>query len=186
MHGFIEWIKDHPKTMIAGVVGFIILVYLLNHSGGASTTASTDGTSTDAAAATALQTAQLAASSQANQVGAAVQLQTQQIAAQQQVAEDTLGYQAGHDQLAAQVATSQINADEQVQSLLGQLSSNVAINQSNNNLANTTVLATNQTSQQQILANALVTENQNNNATSQVAINASKDVATESLWNKIF
>lgn len=181
----IEWLKSHPKLVIGGAIGFIILVYLLNHSSSSSTTSS-DGSTTDVQAATALQTAQLQANQAANQTAAAVQANSDTLAAQQNIASLQYQYQTTHDQLAAGVATSQINADQQVQSLLGQLSADVQINGQNQQTAQTTVIATNQTQQQQILANALVTQSANQANVSIAALNAQTQIATQSWFDKIF
>jgi len=183
----VETIKSHPKAIIAGAVGVIVLVYILNHSSGSSaaTTATGQvGTSVDAA--TGYQQAQLAASAQAGQVAAAVQANQDTIAGQIQLATIQAQQSGAHDALAAQVATSQINATQQVQSLLGSLSADVTKNAQNVDLAKTTVLATNQTQQQQILANALVQQSANQAAVAQASINASKDIATQSWFDKIF
>lgn len=154
----LDKVKEHPALAVGGVVAVLVLVYVLNHSSSGTAATSTLSTGSSVDAATALQQAQLGASSQANQVSAALQANATNTAAQIQLATIAAQQAGAHDVLAAQVATSQINASQQVQSLLGSLSAGVSENASNNDLAKTTVLATNQTQQQQILANALVAQ----------------------------
>ena len=158
----IEQIKSHPKLAVAGVVGFLVLVYIINHSSSntsASSGGSVDGSSV--AAATAIQQAQMQANAQANQVNAAVSANATNTAAQLELGKLQIANSGAHDVLAAQVATSQINATQQVQSLLGALSADVAKTNSNNQTAIAVTQSNNTVAMQQILANALVTQSTN-------------------------
>lgn len=172
----LDKVKEHPALAVGAVVAVLVLVYVLNHSSSSTAATSTvSGTSVDAA--TGLQQAQLQASSQANQVSAALQANATNTAAQVQLATIASQQAGAHDVLAAQVATSQINASQQVQSLLGSLSAGVSENASNNDLAKTTVLATNQTQQQQIFANALVQQSQTQASVAIAGYNATTTIA---------
>lgn len=150
----IEWLKAHKVWVIGGVVALFVLYLITRSSSGTSATSS--GVGTDVAAATALQTAQLQAQAQGAQVQAASQAASQQTAAQEKLGELSIAQAGAHDQLAATVATSQINSNLQLQSLLGQLSSNVAIKQSDNAVAAQTVAVNGQVQMQQVLASSLI------------------------------
>jgi hypothetical protein len=157
----IEKIKEHPKLVVAAVVGFVVLLYLYNRSGGSGGVSAT-GYNTDVSAATGLQAAQLAASSQNAQTSAAAGVAQSQIAAQEHIAELQAAQAGAHDQLAAQVATSNINATVQLQSLLASLGADVQKGQQNVQVAGinadvskTGIMASSQIQQYQILADAM-------------------------------
>jgi hypothetical protein len=181
-----EWIKSHKIYVIGGIIALIVFIYILRSAGGGSTAATSQTSSGDVAAATALQQAQLAAGAQANQVNAAVQANATNTAAQVTLGTLQIAQSGAHDQLAAQVATSNINANEQLQSLLGTLSANVATTASNNDVAKTQITATNQVEMQRILADSLTTAYTTQAQVAQANIAANKDIQTQSWFSKIF
>lgn len=172
-----EWIKAHKVWVIGGAVALFVLYLITRGSAGTSATSSAPGN--DVSAATALQTAQLQASAQGQQISAASQAQSDQTAAQLELGKLQIAQAGAHDQLAAQVATSNINATQQLQSLLGSLSADVANTASNNDVAKTTVIATNQTQQQQIFADTVIAQSNNNAAVSEAAFGAQESIASD-------
>lgn len=186
-----EKIKSHP-WIIGGAVGLLLLVLLFSSSSSNSQNTSATGTTVDpnADALTAAlaqtqaqgQLASLQASSQAQQTQAA--LQATQIAADVQTNANTL---------AAQVAEFNTSAGAQTQQLRDTLSAQVAENTN----ATTEALATTQSNTiiQQAQINA-GTQNQLIQALQSVQlgqigvesqqVQASKDVATQSWFSKIF
>lgn len=150
----LEWIKAHKVWVIGGAVAVALLYFITRHSS-AGSSSGTATVGTDVGAATALQQAQLAASAQGQQVAAAAGVRTQETAAQLELGKLQIANAGAHDQLAASVATSQINANEQLQSLLGTLSSNVAIKQSDNTVQSQSIAVNGQVQMQKVLASSL-------------------------------
>lgn len=182
----IATIKEHKALSFGALVAVLFLLYVIRHSSGGSTATAPGTDPSQVQAATDLQNAQLAASSAANQTGAALQANATNDATQIQLATIAAQQSGAHDALAAGVATSDINANEQIQSLLGSLSADVSKTGINADVSKTSILATNQTQQQQILADALVTQSTNQTNANIAAINATKDIATQSWLSKIF
>lgn len=190
----VEKIKAHPKLAIAALVGILVLVYILNHAkSGTTATAAVGGDGTDVGSAQSILAAQQQAASQAAQINGAVAANASNNDAAVQVATIQAQTSAAHDALAAQVATSNINASQQVQSLLASLSADVAkgsqgvqVSAINADVSKVQIQATSQTEQQRILANALVAQSANQAQVAQASINASKDIATQSWFDKIF
>lgn len=170
-------IKEHPALTVAGIVGVLIIVYVINHSGSNSPAGATlqSGGSVDAA--TGYQTALLGASASANQAAAAVAANKDTIAGQIQLATIAAQQSGAHDAIAGQVATSQINATQQVQSLLAAMSADVSKTASNNDVRKTEITVGGQTEMQRILANALVAQSTNQANVAVAGITSNRDVA---------
>lgn len=168
----LAWIKEHKALAVGGIFALILLIYIMRHSSSAPATAS--GSASDVAAASAAYGAQQQAASQSAQIGAALQANAADNSARVQLATIQANAAGAHDQLAAQVATSDINAQQQVQSLLASLSADVAKTNSNNDVARTQISVGGATAQQQILANALIQQSNNQAA---VAIAGSNNQA---------
>lgn len=161
-----ETIKEHPGMIVGGIAVFVVVLYLAGKGGGA-TPAGDPAYAGSVDAATSLQNAQLAAAAQGRAIDASLAAHAADTAASIRLAEIGAGAQESHDTLAASVATSQLNAQLQLGSLMSTLQAGVQTNAQNKAVEQTAIIATNQTQQQQILASALVQQQQINSDTVQ-------------------
>lgn len=173
----LEKLKAHPYLAVAAVVAILVLAYIINHSGSGGTTATAAVGGTDVGSATDLLQAQQAAQSQATQLNGAIAANKDNNDAAITLATINAQASGAHDTLAAGVATSQINAEQQTQSLLAALSADVSKTGINADVDKTNIIATNATQQQQILATALVTQSANQAGVAEAGYNAQVTIA---------
>lgn len=108
------WVKAHPLPIVLGLGALVLLWLVIRGSGGGGQTVVAGGSAPDPGA-TQLALAQVAASSQADQTSAQLQLGHEQIAANLASAMQGFSSKDYESMLAASVATSGIQAQENVQ-----------------------------------------------------------------------
>lgn len=198
--GVLTVFHDHP--LAAGgavVVGGFLLYVLLSHGGSGSNpstyTASPDQNSV--AAATALQTAQLQAASVSNQTQAALSANSTNDAAAIELAKINGQTSTNNNTIAAGVALANINAAEQYSALHDTLAAGVATNSQNQETQRLSIATQGSIAQQQLLADALITQSTNQtkaeiaivgaqSGIAQSQIQANKDIQSQSWLSKIF
>lgn len=179
----IEWLKAHKWLVGGGIVG--LLVYFLFLRGGSSGVAS-GAAQTDVQAATDLQSAQLAAQSQGQQVAGAVQANQDSIAGQIALAQIQGQYGQNNNQIAASIDLAQINATQQTTLGVSTLQAQVQEAAYSNATQQYKISADSSVQMQTILANALTTQARINANVQNNAIAANQQVANKSVWSRTF
>lgn len=183
--GIISVVKENPgKTALA--VGAVILFVFFATRGGGGSAATYASDSGDVEAATAIQAAQLQAQTQTAAINAQVQAQISHDASQLELAKIQGAYATNANELGASVALAQINAQQQLGSLQSSLEAATEQARIKSSTDQLSIATSGQTQQQQLLVSALVDMSRIQSNTAIAGINAQKDVATQSWFDKIF
>lgn len=175
-------VKAHP--WIAGAaVGVVLLFFVLKGSGGGGGAAVASGGD---ASADQLGAAQIAAQTTVAGYQASADASAAHDASQLELAKLSSDYAQTHDALTAQVALSQIASAANVTNTANTLAAGVQSQQLQTSEHLATINTNAQILNTQNLTNALIHQTDQSAATSQAAIQAQQNIATQSWWDRIF
>lgn len=179
-----EQIKKHPYLIGGVILGIIVLFFISSSGGGGAVTSSDSGS--DVASAEGIATAQANANAQVALGGLSLQGLQEQIGGAVTVATLQAHTADNANTLAAAVASQQINAEYGSRDLSNTLAAQTEQKRIQSSTDQLSISTAGQVQQTQYLTSALIQQSQiAANVTSQ-SINAQRDIATQSWFDKIF
>lgn len=181
-----EEIKKHPYV-IGGAIAVAILIFVVfGSSGSGGGAVASSGSGSDVESGNQLAAAQLAANTQIAGQQTAFQALQEQIGGAISLATIQAHTTDNANELAAGIAAQQINAQSQQAALQTTLSAQVA-NKQLQNQVDLAAISSNTTLEQTRAVTAALTEQAQINASvASQAINAQRDIATQSWWDRLF
>lgn len=177
-----EWIKSHP--VVAGVIGLVVFIGVLYFSSSPASQQISSGTAADAG---------VNDGSQQDQINAALSAHAMDTSASLQANQDNNATQVSLAQIAKDIAagqyavqSQQVTATEQVDALQSTLAARVQDNMTSAATQQLQISTQGNVDTTRLFTGALITQSNNALSASLGAINAQKDIATQSWWDKTF